>query len=215
MRGREAGADLPRDVPRLWRRDAARPMQICRERLAVDEFHRQIVDAAFAADVVDAADVRMRHFACQANLAGKTFCVDRQAVRRAQQPPVFRSASICVTSSFEISAPSSASPISTIRPRGESASSAHSTYVGQVCRQNPQWTQSSTMSRSDASNEHPRVAGPRGIEALLHATHQLVRASVPGRAPGIHRCAQLIRGVEQDGHRTLGEVSQERPERRG
>ena len=32
--------------------------------------------------------------------------------------------------------------MSTIRPRGESASWAHSTYVGQESRQKPQWTQS-------------------------------------------------------------------------
>jgi hypothetical protein len=33
-----------------------------------------------------------------------------------------------------------------IRPRGESISSPHSTYVGQVGRQKPQWTQSAISS---------------------------------------------------------------------
>lgn len=43
-------------------------------------------------------------------------------------------------------ASSSAAFIKTMRPRGESISSFHSTYVGQVGRQNPQCTQTSTSS---------------------------------------------------------------------
>jgi hypothetical protein len=43
---------------------------------------------------------------------------------------------------------SAASRMSTIRPRGESISSPHSTYVGQVGRQKPQWMQAWIRSAS-------------------------------------------------------------------
>ncbi len=48
----------------------------------------------------------------------------------------------------------------TIRPRGESASWAQSAYVGQLSRQKPQWTQSSS---SDCSGG--RWVSKPGIDA--------------------------------------------------
>ena len=61
---------------------------------------------------------------------------DGHAVTHAMQP---RQRSKWVAISSDIGASVfSPSPISTIRPRGESASLPHSTYVGQVSRQNPQ-----------------------------------------------------------------------------
>src|SRR5438270_11117256 len=111
-----------------------------------------------------------------------------------------RQRSMWVTSSSVTSAPASASPISTIRPRGESASFAHSTYVGQVCRQKPQWTQSSTMARSDAANEHPRIAYLRRIEPLLDPAHQLERGLVARRTPRVNGVAKLVRRVEEHRH---------------
>ena len=60
-----------------------------------------------------------------------------------------RQLSKCPTIVSDSSEPSSRpAPISTIRPRGESISSFHSTYVGHVGRQKPQCTQSSISSFS-------------------------------------------------------------------
>ena len=51
------------------------------------------------------------------------------------------------TVAFSAIVPSRRASIRWIRPRGESISSCQSTYVGQVGRQNPQWTQSEVYSR--------------------------------------------------------------------
>ena len=70
----------------------------------------------------------------------RSYCTpDGQAVTQAMQP---RHASKCPTIVGVSGSPSSACCIRWIRPRGESISSPHSTYVGQVGRQNPQCTQS-------------------------------------------------------------------------
>ena len=52
----------------------------------------------------------------------------------------------CVTTPSSAIVPSSTPRIKSIRPRGESISSPHETYVGQAGRQNPQWTQSAIRS---------------------------------------------------------------------
>src|SRR4051812_50214382 len=64
-----------------------------------------------------------------------------QAVTQAMQP---KQASKCWTIESVIGAPCSPAFIRSIRPRGESISSPHSVYVGQVGRQKPQCTQSSS-----------------------------------------------------------------------
>src|ERR1700748_1823253 len=102
-----------------------------------------------------------------------------------------RHRSKCVTISRDIGcSPCSPSPIKTIRPRGESASLPHSTYVGHVSRQKPQWTQSSNTSVCgglnvsnaiaptsgaplDPSDEDAGITGPSWIKAHLDPAHQL------------------------------------------
>ena len=61
VRGGEAGADLARDLERAVLRKAADAPEQRREILAVDVLHRQERVALDFVDVVDAADVRMRH----------------------------------------------------------------------------------------------------------------------------------------------------------
>ena len=68
---------------------------------------------------------------------------DGHAVTQAMQP---RHRSKWVTIDPLNGSPASPCAIRWIRPRGESISCPHSTYVGQVGRQNPQWTQSSIRS---------------------------------------------------------------------
>ena len=63
VRGRQSGAQLPRDVDRLVLGQAADAPQQRGEVLAVDVLHRQEVLAVGFADVVHAADVRMRDLA--------------------------------------------------------------------------------------------------------------------------------------------------------
>lgn len=72
-----------------------------------------------------------------------------------------------------------------MRPRGESVSNPHDTYVGQDGKQNPQWTQSlmrSAAVRSVAgvsmvsmtlqlSEKTTGVETMFGIEAVFEATH--------------------------------------------
>ena len=76
-----------------------------------------------------------------------SYCTpDGQAVTHAMQP---RQLSHALTCAGDIG-PSSSWParMSRMRPRGESISSPHSTYVGHVGRQKPQCTQSSMRSGS-------------------------------------------------------------------
>src|SRR3954452_20617763 len=61
-----------------------------------------------------------------------------------------------------------------MRPRGESISSPHSRYVGQVGRQKPQCTQSATScgsGPSDATDEPPRTHPAVRVELRLDAAH--------------------------------------------
>ena len=60
VRGGESGADLPRDLERAIFREAADAAEQRREILAVHVLHRQERVAVDLADVVDAADVRVR-----------------------------------------------------------------------------------------------------------------------------------------------------------
>ena len=61
VRGGEPGADLPRELDRAVLREAADAAEQRREILAVHVFHREERVALEFADVVDAADVRVRH----------------------------------------------------------------------------------------------------------------------------------------------------------
>src|SRR6185436_17246129 len=100
-----------------------------------------------------------------------------------------------------------------MRPRGESISSPHNTYVGQVGRQKPQCTQSPTsaasggrwssnagtpaseagtprsipsMANSDPSDETARREPVRRVELVLEAAHQLEAGH---RSPQVDRVA--------------------------
>ena len=75
VRRGQSGAQLPRDVERLLGRQRPDAPQQRRERFAVDVLHRQVVPAFGFADVVDAADVRVRDVAGEADLGD-------EAVRR-------------------------------------------------------------------------------------------------------------------------------------
>ncbi len=61
VRRREAGAELARDLERLVFRQPADPPEQRRQILAVHVLHRQDRLPVHFADVVHAADVRMRH----------------------------------------------------------------------------------------------------------------------------------------------------------
>ncbi len=99
-------------------------------------------------------------------------------------------------------------PASTIRPRGESASLAHSAYVGHVSRQNPQWTQRSITDcsggrcESNAATQIPPTNTP-GLQVPVGSKRALTRrisstaGPGPGRAPGIEPCVDGLRGVQQ------------------
>ncbi len=79
-----------------------------------------------------------------------------------------RQRSQCSAIASEIASASfRAASMRTIRPRGESISSPQSTYVGQVGRQNPQWTQ---VSRS------AWLGGAQGVER----GHQMPPTKIPG-----------------------------------
>ena len=76
----------------------------------------------------------------------------------------------------------------TMRPRGESISSPHTTYVGQVGRQKPQWMQvliSAGSNGSDASHEQAGRADAGRVEAFLDLAHQLDGPRLP--APRIEQ----------------------------
>ena len=69
VRRGQPGAELPRDLERLVRRQPADPPQQRGEVLAVHELHRQEEVALGLADVVDAAHRRVRDLARDAHLA--------------------------------------------------------------------------------------------------------------------------------------------------
>ena len=64
----EAGADLARDLGGPLFREAADALQQPGQIFAVDQLHRQEHAAVVLADVVDAADVAVRHLARDAHL---------------------------------------------------------------------------------------------------------------------------------------------------
>ena len=84
-----------------------------------------------------------------------------------------------------------------IRPRGESISSPHSTYVGQVGRQNPQCTQSATSAGPAAGGRRRRPARPG--DRPEHVAGRLPGAPggvdrhqmPPTNRPGAKRCARV------------------------
>ena len=71
VRRRQPRAQLPRDLQRLRRGQPPDPPQQRRQVLPVDVLHRQEGRAVDFADVVDAADVRMRDRARAAHLGEK------------------------------------------------------------------------------------------------------------------------------------------------
>ena len=102
-----------------------------------------------------------------------------------------------------IGVPSTCCFIRWIRPRGESISSPHSTYVGHVGRQNPQCTQCRSARASGPSSDpsHEPAGGQirAGVEPLLDPPHQR-RARSPGpsgrpgaRAPAARRARSACR----------------------
>ena len=68
VRRGDAGAQLARELDRLVLRDAADPAEQRREILAVDVLHRQEAAAVGVAEVVQPADVLVRHLARDAQL---------------------------------------------------------------------------------------------------------------------------------------------------
>src|SRR5919107_1865742 len=68
-----------------------------------------------------------------------------------------------------------------MRPRGESISSPQSTYVGQVGRQKPQWTQSSISSCSGGWCSSK--AGSTATPASGRPAPSVARSACPGSAP--------------------------------
>src|SRR3954452_9251306 len=77
-----------------------------------------------------------------------------------------------------------------MRPRGESISSPHSTYVGQLGRQKPQWTQSPTSAAegglwsSKAASPHARGATDSGPPSPFVAV--VAFTAVPATCSDIH-----------------------------
>ena len=69
VRGREALGDLLRDLDHPIGRQDLGPAKNLRQRLALDERHRQVLDAVDLAEVVDADDVLVRDLAGQHQLA--------------------------------------------------------------------------------------------------------------------------------------------------
>jgi hypothetical protein len=67
VRGRQSRDELPRHVERLFVRQVPDALDERRQVLSIDELHRQEVLAAGLADVVDAADVRVRELAGDAD----------------------------------------------------------------------------------------------------------------------------------------------------
>ena len=67
VRGGESGADLPRQLHRAFLWEASDAAEQRREILAVHVFHREEGVTLGFADIVDAADVRMRDLARHAH----------------------------------------------------------------------------------------------------------------------------------------------------
>src|SRR5882757_3594123 len=106
-----------------------------------------------------------------------------------------------------------------MRPRGESISSPHRTYVGHAGRQKPQWTQSSISAVSggwcgskleglaglscvscsilDSTNETAGVQDAVGVEAMLELAHEW--KGVGGQGGCDSRC---MRGVMKNSEGT-------------
>ena len=88
VRRREARAELPRDVDGLVRGEPADAPDQRGEVLAVDVLHREEAAAVRLADVVHAADVRVRHLPRDAELvvelreAGRRGAADWQKLQR-------------------------------------------------------------------------------------------------------------------------------------
>jgi len=68
VRGGHAGTELARDLDRFVLRNAADPAEQRREVLAVDVLHREKPPAVGVAEIVEAADVLVRHLARDAQL---------------------------------------------------------------------------------------------------------------------------------------------------
>jgi hypothetical protein len=71
MRGGEAGAESASDLQRLVGRKPANAAQQRRKVLAIDIFHRKEKMTFDLADIVNAADVRMRHLTRKPDLITK------------------------------------------------------------------------------------------------------------------------------------------------
>src|SRR5215470_10910112 len=86
-----------------------------------------------------------------------------------------------------------------MRPRGESISSPHDWYVGQVGRQKPQWTQVSMRRCSgklEASDESSRVEPAVRVEAVLQLLHEPEAAR--NRSPRVDLGADVRRRLGDD-----------------
>ena len=86
MRRSQTRAQLASQLGRLVRRQPSNPAQQRGEVLAVHVLHREEVLAVRLADVIDAAHVRMRHLARDADLVMEA----RQAVRASWPRPLGR-----------------------------------------------------------------------------------------------------------------------------
>ena len=82
VRRGDAGAELPRELDRLVLRNPSDAAQQRRQILAVDVFHREEAAAVGFAEVVEAADVLVRHLARRAQLV-----VELREVRRIAGDP--------------------------------------------------------------------------------------------------------------------------------
>src|SRR4051812_30051723 len=82
-----------------------------------------------------------------------------------------------------------------MRPRGESISSPHSRYVGQVGRQKPQCTQSATScgsGPSDVTDEPPGTHPAVRVELRLDAAHHGEAGDGPPDVePGLDVCRRI------------------------
>src|ERR1044071_1642024 len=71
MRGGQSRANLPCDFDRFVARQTTNAPQQRRQILAIDELHRKKVPAIDLADVIDAADIRMRDLPSDADFVVK------------------------------------------------------------------------------------------------------------------------------------------------
>ena len=99
VRGGDARAELPRDLNRLVLRDAADAAEQRGQILAVDVLHRQEAAAVGFAEVVEAADVLVRHLSRDAQLV-----VELREPRRDRRAPSGRNFSATGWSSVRSSA---------------------------------------------------------------------------------------------------------------